>query len=526
MKRLINLLACRFPYKVHQRNMYIISGILAFNSVASFILLIILLNGFNKQGFLISLFIAFLIDLVLIGAALLYQDVLSTSRIDRDNASDNFTKETYVYNEQAVRLTYRHMMRGRRSEGLLAVLDVKDLSKLRNIYGQKGPRIINDSLFKAIHDGLGQDDKNFAYGFSPIKGWFIFKRGGVESEFIEELKETCARVNRILEEDGTMPDVTILCGVYHAHKGDLFVDSFNKASTAATFNLSSRISSDVIVYSEEFMMDSEGEKNLSSELGNAINEEQLQIFYQPKFDLHENYFFGAEALVRWNHPSRGLLPPSLFIPFAEQSGRIIEVDKYVFEQVCKNMKKWKAEGKRIPKVSINLSRKTALAPDILSFYKDAMERYEIDPKWIEIELTESMAAQDAVFVSAMIRKIKAMDLDTSIDDFGMGYSAFSSLKKIPFDTLKIDKSFIDEVELDQKSRDLVRCINDIGHSLGMRTIAEGVETENQMKIVKELGIDSIQGFYYSKPLGEFEFQRFLNNNTFEKKKTVAKEGAK
>ena len=526
MKRLINLLACRFPYKVHQRNMYIISGILAFNSVASFILLIILLNGFNKQGFLISLFIAFLIDLVLIGAALLYQDVLSTSRIDRDNASDNFTKETYVYNEQAVRLTYRHMMRGRRSEGLLAVLDVKDLSKLRNIYGQKGPRIINDSLFKAIHDGLGQDDKNFAYGFSPIKGWFIFKRGGVESEFIEELKETCARVNRILEEDGTMPDVTILCGVYHAHKGDLFVDSFNKASTAATFNLSSRISSDVIVYSEEFMMDSEGEKNLSSELGNAINEEQLQIFYQPKFDLHENYFFGAEALVRWNHPSRGLLPPSLFIPFAEQSGRIIEVDKYVFEQVCKNMKKWKAEGKRIPKVSINLSRKTALAPDILSFYKDAMERYEIDPKWIEIELTESMAAQDAVFVSAMIRKIKAMDLDTSIDDFGMGYSAFSSLKKIPFDTLKIDKSFIDEVELDQKSRDLVRCINDIGHSLGMRTIAEGVETENQMKIVKELGIDSIQGFYYSKPLGEFEFQRFLNNNTFEKKKAVAKEGAK
>ena len=526
MKRLINLLACRFPYKVHQRNMYIISGILAFNSVASFILLIILLNGFNKQGFLISLFIAFLIDLVLIGAALLYQDVLSTSRIDRDNASDNFTKETYVYNEQAVRLTYRHMMRGRRSEGLLAVLDVKDLSKLRNIYGQKGPRIINDSLFKAIHDGLDQDDKNFAYGFSPIKGWFIFKRGGVESEFIEELKETCVRVNRILEEDGTMPDVTILCGVYHAHKGDLFVDSFNKASTAATFNLSSRISSDVIVYSEEFMMDSEGEKNLSSELGNAINEEQLQIFYQPKFDLHENYFFGAEALVRWNHPSRGLLPPSLFIPFAEQSGRIIEVDKYVFEQVCKNMKKWKAEGKRIPKVSINLSRKTALAPDILSFYKDAMERYEIDPKWIEIELTESMAAQDAVFVSAMIRKIKAMDLDTSIDDFGMGYSAFSSLKKIPFDTLKIDKSFIDEVELDQKSRDLVRCINDIGHSLGMKTIAEGVETENQMKIVKELGIDSIQGFYYSKPLGEFEFQRFLNNNTCEKKKTVAKEVAK
>ena len=182
------------------------------------------------------------------------------------------------------------------------------------------------------------------------------------------------------------------------------------------------------------------------------------------------------------------------------------------------MVKWKNEGKRIPKVSINLSRKTALAPEILTFYKETMEKYEINPKWIEIELTESMAAQDAVFVSAMIRKIKALDLDTSIDDFGMGYSAFSSLKKIPFDTLKIDKSFIDEVELDQKSRDLVRCINDISHSLGMNTIAEGVETEIQKNIVKELGIDAVQGYYYSRPLGEFEFQRFLMNNPFEKKK--------
>ncbi len=346
----------------------------------------------------------------------------------------------------------------------------------------------------------------------------LFKKGGDVSSFLEELKHICNRVNYILEKDGTMPDVTILCGVYYVKHGESFEDAYNKAAVAATYNLSSRITSDVILYSDEFMMDSEGERSLSSELGNAINEEQLQIFYQPKFDLHDDYFFGAEALVRWNHPSRGLLPPSLFIPFAEQSGRIIEVDKYVFEQVCKNMIKWKNEGKRIPKVSINLSRKTALLPNILDFYKETMEKYGVDPAWIEIELTESMAAQDAVFVSAIIRKIKGMGLDTSIDDFGTGYSSFSSLKKIPFDTLKIDKSFIDEVELDEKSRALVRCINDIGHSLGMKTIAEGVETESQMKVVKELGIDSIQGYYYARPLGEFEFQRFLGNNTFEKKK--------
>ena len=518
MKRLLNLFAYRFSFKTHKRNMNIVLGALTMNMIATLVLYIILYTGHFLPGIIISLLVAFIIDVVLIFLALVYQSILSAARIDHEIAQENFNKETYVYNEAAMKIVVEHRLRRRKSEGLFAVLDIRDLSRLRAVYGQKGPRLINDALYSAIHDAVSGEDNLYCYSFSPTKGWFLFKKGGNVSDFIEELKHICNRVNYILEKDGTMPDVTILCGVYYVKHGESYEDAYNKAAVAATYNLSSRITSDVILYSDEFMMDSEGERSLSSELGNAINEEQLQIFYQPKFDLHDDYFFGAEALVRWNHPSRGLLPPSLFIPFAEQSGRIIEVDKYVFEQVCKNMIKWKNEGKRIPKVSINLSRKTALLPNILDFYKETMEKYGVDPAWIEIELTESMAAQDAVFVSAIIRKIKAIGLDTSIDDFGTGYSSFSSLKKIPFDTLKIDKSFIDEVELDEKSRALVRCINDIGHSLGMKTIAEGVETESQMKIVKELGIDSIQGYYYARPLGEFEFQRFLGNNTFEKKK--------
>ena len=524
MKRLLNLFAYRFSFKTHRRNMYIVLGVLAMNMIATLVLYIILYTGHILRGIIVSLLVVFILDLVLIALALIYQDVLSTARMDHEVAQENFNKETYVYNEAAMKIVVMHRLRRKKSEGLFAVLDVRDLSRLRAIYGQKGPRTINDAIYSAIHDAVSNEESQYCYSFSPTKGWFIFKKGGAVSDFLEELRQICQRVNYILEKDGTMPDVAILSGVYYTKHGESFEDVYNKAAVAATYNLSSRISSDVILYSEDFMMDSEGERSLSSELGNAINEEQLQIFYQPKFDLHKDYFFGAEALVRWNHPSRGLLPPSLFVPFAEQSGRIIEVDKYVFEQVCKNMVKWKNEGKRIPKVSINLSRKTALQPNILDFYKSTMEKYDINPEWIEIELTESMAAQDAVFVSAIIRKIKAIGLDTSIDDFGTGYSSFSSLKKIPFDTLKIDKSFIDEIELDEKSRALVDCINDIGHSLGMKTIAEGVETESQMLIVKELGIDSIQGYYYAKPLGEFEFQRFLGNNTFEKKK--AKEAAK
>jgi EAL domain-containing protein (putative c-di-GMP-specific phosphodiesterase class I) len=181
------------------------------------------------------------------------------------------------------------------------------------------------------------------------------------------------------------------------------------------------------------------------------------------------------------------------------------------------MKKWAKEKKRLVKVSINISRKTVYDDGLIDFLSDKLKENGIDPKLLDMELTESLAARDTAFLLQLVNKIKALRMNTSIDDFGVGYSSFNSLKKLPFDTLKIDKSFIDDIEVDQKSRDIVKAIINLSHALGIWTIAEGVETREQVEILKYLGLDSIQGYYYSRPLNNYEFQKFLADNPFERK---------
>lgn len=515
MKRLLTLFAYRLPYRTHKRNLYVLYCILLGMVLLTTLFMLLSVGNKNPHNFIVTSFFFLILTIIGIATVIIYLRIVAAAKADYEMIKEYFSEETYVYNEALIRRMTNKALKEKNGKALVAAIVVRGISNIRTTFGQQGVKIINSALRNSIKETIQVNDE-YAFGFTPVKGFIIYKKTGDTEAFVEEIRKICDDVNKQLEATGTLPDVAILTGVAIGDNSSNYDDLYEKAAIASTYNLSTRVVSDTIIYNDELMTDSEGERTLSTELGTAINEEQLQVYYQPKFNLESNTFYGAEALIRWNHPSRGLLPPSLFIPFAEQSNRIIDVDMYVFEHVCRDIAKWRTEGKRILVISINLSRKTALDPQILTFYKETMERYEINPKWIDIELTESMAAQDSLFVSSIIRKVKAMDMDTSIDDFGTGYSSFSSLKKIPFDTLKIDKSFIDEIELDQKSRDLVRCINDIGHSLGMKTLAEGVETESQVGIAKELGINGIQGYYFSRPLNEFEYQRFLSNNEFEK----------
>ena len=258
------------------------------------------------------------------------------------------------------------------------------------------------------------------------------------------------------------------------------------------------------------------EKDLPFEIMRGMKEDQFQIFYQPKFDLKTNRFYGAEALVRWNHPQRGLLPPSFFVPFSEKSGLVVPMDHYIYSHVCQDIAKWQKEHKRLVKVSINISRKTIYDDGLIDFLADEIKSRNIDPASIDMEVTESLAAKDTAFLLQLVSKIKGLGMSTSIDDFGVGYSSFNSLKRLPFDTLKIDKSFVDDIEVDQKSRAIVNSIIQVSHNLGLVTIAEGVETKEQVDLLRKMGCDAIQGYYYSRPLSNYEFQKFLSDNPFEK----------
>lgn len=440
---------------------------------------------------------------------------------EQASTKEYFQNEHFVYTEMVLTKRLKDKQKHKRLRGVLAALGVKDLnSEILSLYGPEVVREINEIIFNCIY-GHFLNRHDYLYAYNVLDDFLIYKDTSDPAGFYAELNELSKEILQKLESVGSLPNAKLLIGAYEIRPYDTVEEIIRRAAFAEKFNSSTRLNDDVVVFTNEMVGQGEGQRDLSHELSRALDEGQFEIFYQPKFDLKNEKFFGAEALVRWNHPVRGLLPPSLFIPYAEQSGSIVDIDRYVFRHVCLDIAKWEKEGKRLLKISVNLSRRSIYDNAMLAYFKQTMDEFKVNPLLIEIELTESVAAKDTIFTAAMIKKIKMMGVSTAIDDFGVGYSSFSALKKIPFDVLKVDKTFIDDIEIDKKARDMVECVIRLGHSLDMSVIAEGVQTDKQVEILRKMGLDSIQGYYYSKPLPCFDYERLLENNAFEKRKVGA-----
>lgn len=273
----------------------------------------------------------------------------------------------------------------------------------------------------------------------------------------------------------------------------------------------------ITVYDPKMFEKNKRNVQLGLEMERGLELSQFKLHYQAKFDLKLGRFSGSEALVRWQHPELGLLSPSSFILFAEQSDLIIKLDHYVIESVCKQLDEWRGQGGRLLPVSINISKRTLFTGNILNHIINVTEKYNINPMLLEIEIVESPSLQDILLLLSIVKKFKSMKIKIAIDDFGTGYSSLSYIKKIPFDVIKIDKAFLDDVDIDQKARLVIKNIIELAHILDATVVIEGVQDEKQVKMLKDMGADLIQGFYYSRPIPPDEFQLFLDENLFEVK---------
>lgn len=254
---------------------------------------------------------------------------------------------------------------------------------------------------------------------------------------------------------------------------------------------------------------------LENELRKAIDREQFYIDYQPKIDFVKNKVIGMEALLRWRHPDLGIISPVQFIPLAEETGLISQIGEWVLRKACEQNKKWQDEGYPPLRISVNLSVKQLMEPNIVEKIKQILEETQLDPKWLELEVTESVFAniEDAPKILQAIRDI---GVQVSIDDFGTGYSSFSYIKHLPVDTLKIDSSFIRDIHENDESKAIVRAVLTLADTLGMQVLAEGIELDEQLKILNKDGCQLGQGFLFSKPLSKENFERYIEK--------VAKEG--
>ncbi len=247
---------------------------------------------------------------------------------------------------------------------------------------------------------------------------------------------------------------------------------------------------------------------LISDLKYAVKANQLHLNYQPIVDLNHNKIIGVEALARWQHPDHGMVPPDQFIPLAEKKGLIQELTLWVFDVAFKQCAQWHNMGAKIT-MSINLSPRNFLDPGLPNEISDALKKCKLDPQWIKLEITENMTMSQPEKALEIITKLKDLGLDISIDDFGTGYSSLSYLKKLPVSEIKIDKSFVTDMDNDHDNKVIVNSTINLAHDLGLDVVAEGVENNNILKILKELGCDRAQGYHMCKPKNAEEISRWI-----------------
>ena len=251
---------------------------------------------------------------------------------------------------------------------------------------------------------------------------------------------------------------------------------------------------------------------LEQELRKAIDGEELILHYQPQLDLTNAKLVGAEALVRWQHPLKGLIPPDVFIPLAEESGLINQLTYWVLERVAVQLKQWLDKGHHLT-LAVNLSVKDLMQQDLHTKLKNLLDRVGLPGNVFELEITESTLMEHPELMITELEKIREMGMTIAVDDFGSGYSSLNYLKRLPVDVLKIDRSFVSDIESDPSDRAIVSGIIALAKSLNMSTVAEGVETPGQRKILQQLGCDNFQGYLVSKPLTADDFAtQFLESD--------------
>lgn len=261
------------------------------------------------------------------------------------------------------------------------------------------------------------------------------------------------------------------------------------------------------VFFDDSMRESRSEaKKIESEFRNAVSQEEFLVYYQPKVGLKDYRLAGAEALCRWFH-NGSLVPPFRFIPVLEQSQAICELDFYMLEHVCRDISRWLQEGKEVVKVSVNFSRRHMGNKDLTEHILDIIDRYNVPHQYIEIELTETTTDVEFRDLRRIVSGLQLQGISTAVDDFGVGYSSLNLIRELPWDVLKIDKSFLPTTDDDSDQKNVMfKYLIAMAQNLGLECIVEGVETVEQVRILKENNCYMAQGFYFDKPLPVEDFE--------------------
>ena len=397
------------------------------------------------------------------------------------------------------------MNKKRDMQGYLVSMDITHFNNINIAAGKAaGDNMISD-IWQILTNEL-QSDELASHVQEDIFSMFLKTQD--KKVLVERLKQISTRINKLAREL-QVKGIHSRYGIYEMKGIEELEDAYSKAQIARE-QARSQNEQRYVFYNEMDHERLQQNQQLEERFEESLVEGDFEVWYQPKYSASTGEVVGSEALVRWRDTDGSLISPGIFIPLFEQNGMIVKLDEYMFREVCKQQAQWIAKGQKIYPVSINLSRASLYYVDIVDRYRAIIQEYDINPDYIQLEITES-AMEGMSSIWEFLEQFRKMGILILMDDFGTGYSSLATLNMHCFDTLKLDKSLIDHIG-DKNGETLLYYVINMGKKLGLHITAEGVENNMQLEFLKENNCDDIQGFLFAKPMPSNEFEDILKHS--------------
>jgi diguanylate cyclase (GGDEF)-like protein/PAS domain S-box-containing protein len=447
------------------------------------------------------------------GSILICQDITERKRVDEQI-------RFMAYYDDMTGLPNRRLFKDHLNEALVSM---KAAGKRLAVF------YLDIDRFKLVNDSFGHDYGNMlllqlAERFTRCiaENDFLARTEGDEFAFcythVEDQNDVMALVagiTRVLEQPFMLEQyelhVTASIGVAISSEEENEAETLMKYADIALAKVKEKGRNDFQIFNSDMKSVSLNRLKLESELRKALVNEEFILHYQPQIEIESGKIVGVEALIRWEHPERGLVSPNVFIPFAEESGLIVPIGEWVLKAACKQNKAWQDQGLQPFPISVNLSMRQFFQHNLKGKIGNVLTQTGLEAKYLELEITESMTMEVDSAIHTLL-ELKELGVHVSIDDFGTGYSSLYYLKKFPIDKLKIDRSFVRDIMVDPNDAAIVTTIIAMAHHLNLKVIAEGVETEDQLNFMHQNSCNEVQGYWFSPPITAQKMQVMIVNN--------------
>lgn len=418
-------------------------------------------------------------------------------------------EQSGLYNKDGFTLRAKNIIENSHRRYAVVFLDIDNFRSINGLFGYSAGNDILRTVGKALGEGLESNEVAARTGGDDFVMLVEYRS---DDSIRKRLEVIGSKIEQsTFEADNTDYHIITYMGIYKLPKNpvgdemEIYIDKA-KLSVLTIQNVHKNA---IAFYDEKLQKQLNFEAELENDMRQALKDGDFKVYVQPKYDANTRKLAGGEALIRWQHKTKGLLTPNFFVELFERNGMITDIDMYVYETVCKMQRKWLDEGYTPVPVSVNQSRLHLYRSDYIETLKGILKKYDLPAKYVELEITENIALHSGVLLEKMVKHIHDIGFTVSMDDFGSGESSLNILKDVDIDTLKLDRLFFLETENNTKARQIIKSVLDMAGQLNISTVAEGVENEEQLKFLQNAGCDLIQGYLFGKPMPYEEFEKLF-----------------